>query len=91
MTRTFASATTLEDALEALGPAAAPAGTSQSIVALPIGEKPLVIGSGEPAAVLEGPVTDLMLALWRRIPLDPYVVDGTAEAGKNLLDSIAFS
>ena len=68
-----------------------PAGTSQSIVALPTGEKPVVIGSGEPVAVLEGPATDLLLALWRRIPLDPYVVDGTAEAGKNLLDSIAFS
>lgn len=68
-----------------------PAGTQQSIVVLPIGGKPMVIGSGEPAAVLEGQANEVLLGLWRRIPLDPYVVDGTAQAGKALLDSIAFS
>lgn len=68
-----------------------PAGTEQSIVALPSGAKPVVVGSGEPAAVLEGDPSGLLLALWRRIPLDPYVVDGTAEAGTALLDSLALS
>jgi uncharacterized protein (TIGR03083 family) len=68
-----------------------PAGTEQSIVALPSGAKPVVVGSGEPAAVLEGSPSDLLLALWRRVPLDPFVVDGTAAAGSAFLDGLALS
>lgn len=42
--------------------------------------------SGEPVATLRGPASDLLLAIYQRIPLDDLTVEGDRAAVRELLD-----
>jgi hypothetical protein len=42
----------------------------------------------ERAATLRGPAGDLLLAAWRRLPLDTVAVDGDAERAGALLATV---
>jgi uncharacterized protein (TIGR03083 family) len=67
-----------------------PPNVEGAFVVQPTGGKPLVVGGLEPVAVLSGDPSDLLLALWRRLPIGPLVTNGDPDTAKAYLDTIAF-
>jgi uncharacterized protein (TIGR03083 family) len=61
-----------------------------AFVVQPDGAKPVVVGGTEPVAVIGGDPSDLLLALWGRIPMAPLVTNGEPEKAFDYLDSIRF-
>jgi uncharacterized protein (TIGR03083 family) len=61
-----------------------------AFVVQPTGGKPVVVGGMEPVAVLSGDASDLLLTLWRRLPIANVVTNGDPETAKAYLDHIAF-
>ena len=61
-----------------------------AFVVQPEGAKPLVVGGLEPVAVISGDPSDLLLALWRRLPIGQFVTNGEPETATAYLDTIAF-
>jgi len=53
-------------------------------------ERRLFAGSGDlPVATLTGPAGDLLLAVWRRLPLTAVTVDGDADRARELLAAVS--
>jgi hypothetical protein len=45
---------------------------------------------GKPAGTLRGPASDLLLVLWKRVPLSTVTVDGDEAAVQASLDAMHF-
>jgi uncharacterized protein (TIGR03083 family) len=67
-----------------------PPNVEGAFVVQPDGAKPLVVGGLEPVAVISGDPSDLLLSLWRRLPIGNFVTNGDPETATAYLDSIAF-
>lgn len=61
-----------------------------AFVVQPTGAKPVVVGGMEPVAVLSGDASDLLLTLWRRLPIANVVTNGDPDTARAYLDHIAF-
>jgi uncharacterized protein (TIGR03083 family) len=72
-------------------PMVAPAAPNAIRVEASDGDAALTIFDGRPlAATLRGPASDLLLVLWKRVPLGTVTVDGDEAAVQASLDAINF-
>jgi uncharacterized protein (TIGR03083 family) len=86
----------LDEWLEVMVPGALPAGApagAEPVVFHAVDadvERTLFAGTSDlPVATLTGPAGDLLLAAWRRVPLDTVTVDGDADRAAALLATVS--